>query len=300
MLEEVLKQDPEFKLELQDPIPLENTPEFTFLNTQPLQRAQKTEKFIEEFDKSLEGKISKLTDYKIHAPQTLANAVRQVFGKTKEELTDTEALKLLLNPAQNPLLANTLNVNSLSKLSRCLSHAHYSFRKKLSHTADSQDQRHRTIPGSRPILANHYSGKPDYIIPQIVRLNPPILEAYTKIMEESFQSINQLLNENISTEQALYLLPNAFPIRFEESGDLLNLHHKWHTRACYTAQDEIFYATVDEIKEVSQVHPELSSHILAPCFIRKQANLKPVCPEGERFCGVKVWEKSIEDYTRLI
>ncbi len=36
---------------------------------------------------------------------------------------------------------------------RTLDHAHYTFRKKLSHSADSQDQRHRMVPGSRPLLS---------------------------------------------------------------------------------------------------------------------------------------------------
>ncbi|MCC6272897.1 MAG: FAD-dependent thymidylate synthase, partial [Deltaproteobacteria bacterium] len=34
--------------------------------------------------------------------------------------------------------------------------------------------------------------------------------------------------------------------------------------------------------------------------IRKHAGVKPICPEGERFCGVKVWEKEIEDYRRVL
>jgi len=45
-----------------------------------------------------------------------------------------------------------LVVTTLGKLPRALSHAHYTFRKRLSHTADSQDQRHRMVPGSRPLL----------------------------------------------------------------------------------------------------------------------------------------------------
>jgi hypothetical protein len=35
---------------------------------------------------------------------------------------------------------------------RALQHANYTFAKKISHTADSQDQRHRMVPGSRPLL----------------------------------------------------------------------------------------------------------------------------------------------------
>ena len=58
---------------------------------------------------------------------------------------DAEALELVLNPALNPHRLDTLNVSMHSPLMLALEHASYSFRKKLSHSADSQDQRH---PGS--------------------------------------------------------------------------------------------------------------------------------------------------------
>jgi thymidylate synthase ThyX len=307
MIEEVLKIDPEFKRELDDPYPIEKTPEWEIF--QGIQEigvrgeelgVRSRKDFIYEFDGSLGKHVSKLVDYKINSETTVADAVREVFGLTRSEMSDTDALDRLMNPGKNPYLADTLNVNTLSKLSRCMMHAHYTFRKKISHTADSQDQRHRMTPASRPILAAHFTGEPDYIVPKLVRENTEIEDRYRKSMEKTFAAINELIDRGAETEYALYLLPNAFPIRFEESGDLLNLHHKWHTRACYTAQEEIFYATIDEIEQVAKIHPRLASQILAPCYIRKHAGVKPICPEGERFCGVKVWEKKIEEYERTI
>ena len=46
----------------------------------------------------------------------------------------------------------TLNVGVHSPMMRALQHANFTFAKKISHTADSQDQRHRMVPGSRPLL----------------------------------------------------------------------------------------------------------------------------------------------------
>jgi hypothetical protein len=45
-----------------------------------------------------------------------------------------------------------------------------------------------------------------------------------------WKRIERLMNEGVPEEFALYLLPNAVSIRFEESGDLLNFHHKWTKR----------------------------------------------------------------------
>ena len=299
MVNAVKAMDPEFHRELSDPLPLEQTPEYQWLERSK-NNAQVTEGFIREFDASLQGHYATLIDYSAHAPQTLASALRSVLGLPASQLSDEAAIEAVLNPAQNAFLADTLNLNTLSKLSRTLFHVHYTFRKKISHTADSQDQRHRMTPASRPLLEAHFSGRPDFITPKLIRENPEALEIYQRSMEATFAGINQLLDMGLSREFALYLLPNAFPIRFEESGDLLNLHHKWKSRSCYTAQEEIFYATLDEIKAVKAVHPQLVKHILAPCYVRQKGGMKPICPEADRFCGVKVWKQEIEHYERLI
>ena len=110
----------------------------------------------------------------------------------------------------------------------------------------------------------------------------------------------ELLNEGVSEEFALYLLPNAFPIRFYESGDLLNHHHKWTKRLCYTAQEEIWNMCKDEVEQVSKIFPELGKYMLPPCGLRNLAGTRPICPEGERFCGVPVWKLPVEKFARVI
>ncbi|MBI2608608.1 MAG: FAD-dependent thymidylate synthase [Deltaproteobacteria bacterium] len=306
MISEVRKHDPLFEKELQDPYPLEATPEFKLMEefgTTPsmsFQRKLESSSFTKEFDHTLEGRWSKLIDYKINAEHTLARSVRTILGIPHKNLPDHEAIERVLNPKYNPYLSDTLNPNMHTKLSRALCHVHFTFRKKLSHTADSQEQRHRMTPGSRPVLETHYHGKPDYITPLVIKQTPQAEEVYEKTMENSYKAINQLLEKGESFENAHYLLPNAHAIRFEESGDLLNFHHKWKLRTCYNAQEEIFYSSIDELVQVNQVFPLIGKHILAPCYLRKQAEKKPYCPEGDRYCGVPVWRKEIKEYKRLI
>jgi thymidylate synthase ThyX len=98
----------------------------------------------------------------------------------------------------------------------------------------------------------------------------------------------------------MYLLPNAFPIRFEESGDLAAMHHKWTTRLCYNAQEEIWRASLEEVAEVRRVHPRIGRHLEPPCGLRREAGIRPICPEGNRFCGVPVWKMKLEEYQRVI
>ena len=302
MVDEVSKIDPHFMTLAEDPIPLDKTLEYqAFQQFHGSSRNGATKRFLDEFDAELGGATSRLVDYKVNAEATMAQAVRSVLGLTRDQLSDAGAIALVLDPAKNPYLADSLTLTTLSKLSRAMVHAHFTFKKKLSHTADSQDQRHRMVPGSRPILACHFvSGRPDYIVPPLIAASPEAEACYREAMARIWITIDRLLELGVPMEHALYLLPNAFPIRFEESGDLLHFHHKWVQRLCYTAQEEIWNACRDEVLQVEARFPEIGKYIQAPCWARSQARIGPYCPEGDRFCGVAVWRLEPSKYARLI
>ena len=102
----------------------------------------------------------------------------------------------------------------------------------------------------------------------------------------------------VAPETALYVLPNALAVRFEQSGSLLDLLHKWTMRTCIDAQREIWQASMDEIEQVGAVHPKLVEHVGPPCFVR-DGLARPRCTEGSHFCGVPVW-RSFPDTERPI
>ena len=179
-------------------------------------------------------------------------------------------------------------------------HPNYTFRKKISHTADSQDQRHRMTPASRPVLVSHFSDEPDYITPELVRQDPHGQKYYDEVMARTWSDIGKLKSLGVSDEFALYLLPNAVSIRFTESADLLNLHHKHAMRLCYNSQEEIWRASVEEAEQIREVNPLIGKYLLPPCSIRYLAGTRPTCPEGNRYCGEKVWLYDIQDYHRII
>jgi hypothetical protein len=98
------------------------------------------------------------------------------------------------------------------------------------------------------------------VVPDLIELVPEAKDLFLTTLSATWKTIEQLLDAGINEEMALYLLPNAFPVRFQESGELLHLHHKW----------------------------------------RKRAGLTPFCPEGPRFCGVPVWNLDLPQFQRLI
>ncbi len=264
--------------------PLEELPEWKNAMAQP----SAGEPFAREFDAKLNGKTSRLVDYSPNAVRVMAESYRAVAGLTESQCSDLEAIDRLLNPARNLYRLETLNVGVHAPIMRALQHANYTFAKKISHTADSQDQRHRMVPGSRPLLTLADTREPDYITPMLLANNSRAKEVYDRAMHDAWSAKNELLDRGVLPEIALYLLPNAKSIRLYESGSLLHLLHKWTMRTCFNAQEEIYQSSMDELAQLREVHPELTRYIGPPCHIRAGITT-PICTEGSHFCGIKVW-----------
>jgi hypothetical protein len=246
------------------------------------------DRFAAAFDARLHGRWSRLRDASPDAEPIVAEAVRSVFGLEPAQMSDDEALDRVMNPARNRYRLDVLNVSYHSPLMRALHHATYVFEKRLSHTADSQDQRHRMVPASRPLMTFADTSDPDYVTPRLIAANPRARAVYDGAMREAWAAKNRLLDLGVPLEFALYVLPNAKTLRFLESGSLLALLHKWTLRTCFNAQEEIYLASMDEIAQVRAVHPRIGRHIGPPCVIRNGL-VSPRCTEGSHFCGVPVW-----------
>ena len=161
MVQAILEVDPEYRRLVDEPILASDTPEARFFAARPeLATSEIRSAFVREFDASLEGKTSKLMDWKARGEEEVARAVREVLGLPSSALSDDEAIRLAVSPASNPILGQALNLSTMDKLTRAMHHPAYTFRKKLSHAGDSQDQRHRMTPGSRPILGRMSASTP--------------------------------------------------------------------------------------------------------------------------------------------
>jgi thymidylate synthase ThyX len=281
MVRQVRTMDPQFFDRFENAA-LEDPPEWAA----PLRGG---EAFASEFDARLATRTTRLVDYSPGAIEAMAEAYRAVLGLRSADCSDAEAIDRMLNPARNPYRRETLNIGVHAPILRPLQHASFTFAKKISHTADSQDQRHRMVPGSRPLLTLADTRKPDYITPMLIRNRAPLEEVYHQAMEEAWAAKNELLDRGVPTEFALYLLPNAKSIRLVETGSLLHLLHKWTMRTCFNAQEEIYQSSVEEVEQVREVFPQLARYIGPPCYLRAGIST-PICTEGSHFCGVKVWQ----------
>ncbi len=248
-----------------------------------------------EFDTTLGGRTTVLLPGTAGLEAELARAVRTVLSRSREALSDAEAVRLVLDPSRNRLLASTLGLTTMDPVLRTLQQVHVRFATRLSHAADSQNQRHRMVPGARPILAGAADGDPDYAVPSLVAGEPRALEIYRAAMERAWEAAGWLRWEGPDPATALTLLPNALNVRIIESSDLAAFHHKMRMRLCWNAQEEIRRIAWEQAMQVAEAAPEIGRFLLPPCSIRKLAGVTPYCPEGDRFCGTPVWKLALED-----
>src|SRR5215207_8985003 len=246
------------------------------------------------FDEVLGPYDSRLMGYDVDAERVMAAAVRAVLAATPEALPDEDALAQVLDPTRNPYLGHPLFLGMQSKLMQTLSHVPFTWAKRISMAEDAQNQRHRGTAGSRPALLAWNSREPDVIVPWAIRQNQQALEEYDAVVRTLTEARNSLRDRGVPPEATFYLIPNAQRIRFYESGTLLDYYWKWVKRLCYDAQREIFETAVDEVAQVREVLPTIGRYVDGPpCVMRSRAGTAPICPEGERFCGIPVWR----DYT---
>jgi thymidylate synthase ThyX len=254
--------------------------------------------FVAGFDRRLGGRVSVLIDCSDRADAVVADAVRTTFGLTADELPDEEAIDRVLNPARNRYRLDVMNVSYHSPMMRALQHASCTFAKRLSHTADSQDQRHRMVPASRPLMTFADTATPDYVTPRLIAANTRAREVFDRAMGAAWAARERLLALGVPPEFALYVLPNAKALRLIESGPLIALLHKWTLRTCFNAQEEIYLASMDEVAQLRERYPSLARYIGPPCVVRNGL-ISPRCTEGSHFCGVPVW-RSFPDVERRL
>lgn len=297
MIDQVVKYDPNLLNLIEDPLAMSECLETKMADFNNHMIVKKHQPFYDQFDEHFTDgfKFSKLISYTQGAEELLRTGFNEMFGL---DYATNNAIITMLSAKHNPLLTEKMNVLMHSKIGQCLKQVSYTFKKRLSHTGDSQNKRHRTVSGAR--LPLYYPASPDYMVPELIRHVPEAEELYRKTVESIWSCIDQHFIDIESPTLFMYLLPNAVNVRMTETGNLMDLWHKYKMRLCYNAQEEIWRASVEEVQQIRKVHPYIGHCLLPPCTIRKMGGAMPFCPEGDRYCGVPVWNYDLSSYERLI
>lgn len=241
-------------------------------------------------------RVSHMNNNSLDIRNYLIAAARRSLGNSNG-ISDKEILDKLLNPSANPYLADTYEVGMLDPFTASLNEVNLSFTTRLSHTADSQRQRHRLTPAATPTLTDNYSGIPDYITPMIIRETPTLQSYYDQYVHQAYQNVEHLIQIGIHPSLALQMLPNAHAYTVYENGTLFNWLHRHKQRLCLLAQEEICFISIDQVEQLLEVLPEAEKAFQAPCGLAHQAGTGH-CTEGDRWCGKPIWKKTIQEYRK--
>jgi flavin-dependent thymidylate synthase len=253
-----------------------------------------------EFDELIFDNNVQLDQADQNIGASLARSVRLVLGASKDSLPDAEAVSLLLDPSKNKLLTSVYGEIVLDHLSQCLNQVNISALVSLSHTANYQLHRHRGFNHTTPLLLGIPDFKKDIVIPALLYENQEALDFYLQTTQKHLDSLQKLSAKGVSLEDLQYLLPNSTRVRKSISGPLGAFYHFIKSRTCLTAQEEIYNIAVSLAKQLAVSNPKLSGFLdsPAPCGVRSRGGIKPQCPEGKRYCGVRVWDLTLDQYPK--
>lgn len=132
-----------------------------------------------------------------------------------------------------------------------------------------QDQRHRTLRRSLPMLTGNF-----YIPPVVRELK---LESAMKDVMENWHS----LREGIPESLWYILAPYGAMVAYAKSGSINAIAHEQAKRECFCAQEEIYHVSRSERKVIEVVKPQSDLLRLFQPSCRETGK----CGECTRYCG---------------
>jgi len=131
-----------------------------------------------------------------------------------------------------------------------------------------QDQRHRTISRSEPVLTGQC-----YLPPLLARISGAGAKLQHLMLSWHY------LNENLPGPLATLLLPYGAMVRYEKRANVNALAHEQAKRLCWSAQEEIFHLSLGLRNQLVGRNCPFIDLLEPPCYRTGK------CGEGARYCG---------------
>ena len=123
-----------------------------------------------------------------------------------------------------------------------------------------------------------------YVVPESIEKNKEALKIFKETVAEVDRVYRELLKQNIPSEDARYILPQAVKTKIIFTANARELLHIFKLRCCSRAQWEIREVAKKMLNEVKVIAPNIFKNAGPSCILDK-------CPEGELSCG-KPWSKA--------
>lgn len=250
---------------------------------------QEADKMLRRFDES----VAPYGGTKLISSSACGEQIRDLFGWEGEPYSWLGV---------EGIAPNNFQVAHMTKYERSLIGAEAKFQKRLSHTADSQDQRHRTVPSIVPPIELCTSlSFPDFVTPRLIQRNDSVRRDYEAHMARVWEQAWEVAEGLYDRREAYYILPNAMTIRKISTGSMFGWAHKFRMRLCGNAQHEIWELAQNEFGQLQKVFPWVAEDKMGPhCCIRRANGVTPACPEGPQTCGLQCWKKPMQDVHRTV
>ena len=208
-----------------------------------------------------------------------------------------ELVSYTLNPVETIEKAasncynNQNNVGTGKIMKHCIKQGHMSVTEfaqfhfhieGISRACSHQLVRHRTASFAQRSQRYVNEDMFEYVTPNSITENEDVLKMYDDIMARIAWFYKFARHNNIPSEDARFMLPNACETVIDVSFDLRNLMHFMNERLCTNAQWEIRKLAIQMRKCVIEVAPELKEFLVPKCEINSDF---PMCNEGNRCCG---------------
>jgi len=148
----------------------------------------------------------------------------------------------------------------------------------ISRACSHQLVRHRLASYSQQSQRYvEYKRNLEYVTPQSIKDKKDLSQKFVEFQQQSFNLYKYFLKNKISSEDARYVLSNAFPTQIIITMNARELLHFFTLRCCERAQWEIREMAYRMLNKVKEVAPTIFEHAGPPCFRGR-------CPEGEMMC----------------
>lgn len=160
-----------------------------------------------------------------------------------------------------------------------IEHASFTFvADGISRACSHQLVRHRLASYSQQSQRYvEYKRNLEYVIPQSIKDKKDLSQKFEEFQQQSFNLYKYFLKNKISSEDARYVLSNAFPTQIIITMNARELLHLFTLRCCERAQWEIREMAYRMLNKVKKVAPTIFEHAGPSCFRGR-------CPEGEMMC----------------
>ena len=148
----------------------------------------------------------------------------------------------------------------------------------ISRACSHQLVRHRLASYSQQSQRYvEYKRNLEYVTPQSIKDKKDLSQKFEEFQQKSFNLYKYFLKNKISSEDARYVLSNAFPTQIIITMNARELLHLFTLRCCERAQWEIREMAYKMLNKVKKVAPTIFEHAGPSCFRGR-------CPEDEMMC----------------